>query len=187
MASIYKLRPQEFIKYQQHLLSLDAESKYMRFGFHASDAKITELVNAWQDNSKEHVIFVIENSELEVIAVGHISTELPQVEIALSVLKQYQGKGLGSSLMSKCVAWCQNRGVKSVGMVCLPQNYAVKKIAKQHGLVVTENGESAAILNVPDMNTLSVLDEYFSDRISLLDHLAKSQIMVMNRLRSQFK
>ena len=172
---VYRLTPPDFDRYRTHLLALDKHSRYLRFGHHIQDEMIITLCDRFKANPKEHKLFVIENEDLEVIAAGHISLEGGELELAFSVLKEYQGQGMGSSLMSRTVEWCQNRGIKGGCMVCLSTNVAIKKLAAKHGILINNSGETLADIRIPDATSASVLHEVVGSNLSKFDHLGKLQ------------
>jgi len=162
---VYQLPLAQYDRYQQHLLSLDEQSKYTRFGFFIKDDAVNELCDKFISNPEQHKIFVIEDQNLRVIAAGHIALENNQTELAFSVLKEYRCQGLGSSLMQRCINWCQNRGIKNGYMVCLSTNIAIKKLASKHGVLINDHGETTAEIRIPEPNTSSVLHEVFNSSL----------------------
>lgn len=173
---IYRLPRSEFHRYKTHLLSLDEESRYMRFGFHIKNETITELVDSWEKDFGNHKIFVIENDDLEVVGVAHISRVDDPVELAFSVLKEYQHRGMGDALMERAVEYCQNRGIKIGCMVCLNSNDKIKRLARKHDILVrTDNGDTVGEVSIPSLTPLSMWKEYVEDNMAKLDHLGKTQ------------
>lgn len=172
---VYKLQPHEYDRYRKHLLALDEESRYTRFGFHAKDEIIEQLCTTFETNTKEHKIFVIEDEDLNVVAAGHISLAGGETELAFSVLKEHRKKGMGSSLMSRCVEWCQNRNIKGGCMVCLSTNTAIKKLAGKHGILINDGGETLADIKIPTATASSVVHEVVESNLAKLDHLGKLQ------------
>ena len=172
---VYKLKPTEYSKYTEHLLKLDDESRYTRFGYSARDENIIQLVDRILSKADRHKIFVIENEELDVIAAGHISLEDNEVELAFSVLKEYQHRGMGHSLMKRCIEWCQNRNIKNGFMVCLSTNTAIKKLASKHGILHSEAGETVADIKIPDADPFSVMHEVVDSHFARVDHIGKLQ------------
>ena len=175
MHLVYRLRPQEYSKYRAHLLALDADSRYTRFGYHITDELINGLCDKFEKNYNEHKIFVIENESLEVIAAGHIALEGGETELAFSVLKEYRKQGMGSSLMARCIEWCQNRSIKGGCMVCLSTNTAIKKLASKHGVLINDGGETLANITIPDPTPASVMHEMLESNMAVVDHLGKMQ------------
>lgn len=172
---VYRLQPHEYHRYCKHLLSLDEESRYTRFGFHAKDEIIKQVCDGVEANPKEHKIFVIENDDLEVVAAGHISLAGGETELAFSVLKEYRKQGMGDALMSRCIEWCQNRSIKGGCMVCLSSNTAIKKLASKHGILVNDGGETLADIKIPAATAISVMHEVVESNMAKFDHMGKLQ------------
>jgi GNAT superfamily N-acetyltransferase len=161
---------------------LDADSRYLRFGYAVSDTVIDTVCDRIEQQPLKHKIFVIENDDCEVIAAGHISLVDNPVELAFSVLKEYQGQGMGSALMKRCIEWCQNRSIKTGCMVCLSHNKAVKAMAKKHGVLIEASGEIEAQLTIPSLNPGSVIKEIAEDNIAMFDHMGKAQRKIAKML-----
>lgn len=171
MHTVYRLTPNELHRYRQHLLSLDADTRYMRFGFAITDNLIESVCDKIEQAPNLHKIFVIENNQLEVIGAGHIALTDNNVEFALSVFKQYRGRGIGKALLRKCKQWCQNRNIKKGNMVCLANNLPMRKLAAKEGLILsTSQGESEAVVTLPDANVYSVINELIENQWAVWTH-----------------
>lgn len=175
MHTVYRLTPQEYPRYRTHLLALDPASRYNRFGHAAQDTVINMLCDRFETNTANHKLFVVENDDVEVVGAGHISIEGQQMELAFSVLAPYQGQGIGSALMQRCVEWCQNRNIKTGCMTCLSTNSAIQRLARRHGILVQEHGEVLADIKIPDPDAFSVMHELVESNVAGLDHLGKLQ------------
>jgi len=175
MHTVYRLTHIEYHKYRAHLKKLDKDSRYLRFGYPISDEMIDRVCDRVESNLLKHKIFVIEDEDCNVIASGHISLEDEPVELAFSVLKQYQGQGMGSALMARCIEWCQNRSIKTGCMVCLSRNIAIKKLAQKHGVLLEQAGDAEATLTIPELNSGSVMHEVAEDNFAMFDHMGKAQ------------
>lgn len=171
--SVYQLMPSEYHKYRTHLLMLDRESRYTRFGYYVSDYTIGQLCDQVESNCNAHKIFAIEDDDLNLLAVGHISLEGGETELAFSVLTPYRKQGMGSALMSRCIEWCQNRNIKRGSMVCLSTNTAIKRLASKYGILVNENGETMADIKIPELSLGSVVHEVVDSNLARIDHLSK--------------
>ena len=181
---VYRLRPEEYHRYRTHLLALDDQSRYTRFGTMAKDETINHLCDRFEANPKEHKIFVIEDETLRVIAAGHIALEGGETELAFSVLNEYRQQGMGSSLMKRTIEWCQNRNIRGGCMVCLSTNTAIKRLAAKHGVLVNDGGETLANITIPEPTPSSVLHEVVDSSMARADHLGKVQ---RNFVRSLYK
>jgi len=173
---IYRLPQSELHRYRAHLLLLDDESRYMRFGFHISNDIINQLCDKWELNSDNHKIFAIENENLEVVGVAHVSMESDIPELAFSVFKEYQHKGMGDALMKRAIEYCQNKGIKHGYMVCLPSNSKIKGLARKNNILIhTEDRDCEGDITIPSPTPISVWHEYVEDSLGKLDHLGKTQ------------
>ena len=172
---VFELPYHEYDRYRKHLLALDIDSRYLRFGYHITDEIINTLCDGFERNFQSHRVFVVEDDNLDVVAAGHISLHDRPIELAFSVLKEYQAKGMGSSLMGRVVEWCQNRGIKQGCMVCLKHNAAIKKLARQHGILVQDGAETLADIQIPAANAVSLIHEAAVSNLAKFDHLGKIQ------------
>ena len=172
---VYRLLPADYGRYRKHLLALDEQSRYLRFGYHIRNETINTLCDTFEANPQQHKIFVIENDDLDVVGAGHISLAGEETELAFSVLKEHQGQGMGSSLMKRCIEWCQNRNITAGCMVCLTTNDAIKKLAKRHGILINEGGETLADIRIPEPSAVSVMSEVVDSNLAKFDHLGKLQ------------
>ena len=173
---IYKLDKSEFHRYKLHLLSLDEESKYMRFGYHIRTEQIRELCKRWEANYEKNIVFAIENSDLEVVGIAHISLEETPAELAFSVFKECQGQGMGDALMKRAIEYCQNHSIKTGCMVCLGSNDAIKHLARKNNILVkSDNGDASAEIAIPAPNPISIWKEAVTNSLANIDHLGKAQ------------
>lgn len=171
MHAIYRLCVWDYAKYRDHLLALDSESRYMRFGFSIKDETIEELCNKWRSKASQHVVFAIENDNLEVVAVAHISLEEAVPELAFSVLKEYQRQGMGDALMKRAIEYCQNRGIEHCYMVCLSSNNKMRQLARKNSAVIeTEEGDSVGRVKIPSPTWNSIWHEYMVTSLGAIAH-----------------
>lgn len=179
--TIYKLEKSEFHRYKLHLLSLDEESRYMRFGYHIKTEQIRDLCNKWRDNADKHIIFAIENSDLEVVGIAHVSLEDTPAELAFSVLKECQGQGMGDALMKRAIEYCQNHGIKTGCMVCLGSNDKIKGLARKHGIKLqTSHGETVADIELEPATPLSVMHEAYVSQLAAFEHFSNMGRKIAN-------
>ena len=166
----------------QHLLALDTASRYLRFGYAATDEQIERYTDSVDFDQDE--IFGIFNRRLELIGLTHLAyrpSGLPggratarpgtMAEFGVSVLPQARRRGYGARLFEHAVLHARNRGVATLFIHALTENTAMLKIARNAGAVVERNGsESEAWLALPPDTFGSHLDEAFGDRAAELDY-----------------
>ncbi len=70
---------------------------------------------------------------------GHVDDETPS--FAISLLKEYRGKGIGTKLMIKMLELLKAKGYKRASLAVQKANYAVKMYEKVGFKTVDENSE----------------------------------------------
>lgn len=179
MLSVRILPSFQLDQYRDHLLALSDESKFSRFGYHIKDEAIEKFVDRIKSVADKHIIFVMHDDDLNIIAAGHISIEDPMMELAFSVSDSHQGHGYGNALMLRCLEWCRNRDILEGYMVCLPNNKKMNVLAKKHGLIMRqEDGETTASIKIPPATLDSCLNEIYASNYS--------EFVYYNRLANKF-
>lgn len=181
MTVIRRLMHYEYDVYRAHLMSLDAESKRLRFAYPIADETITELCNRISRDKDKHVIFIAENDNLEIVGVGHISIDGDQSELAFSVLPESQGTGVGNALMKRCIEHCRNRGITKGYMVCLSHNQKIKHLCTKNGIKMhTEYGETVADIELPPGDAISVMHEAYVSQLAAFEHFSNMGKKIAN-------
>ncbi len=164
---------------ENHLLSLDAHDRYLRFGYAAQDTQIRSYV-AQLDFERDE-IFGIYNRKLELIAMAHLamtsSPEYPScAEFGVSVLPSGRGKGLGARLFERAAMHAANDGVSMMFIHALSENKAMLSIARKAGATVQrEGGESEAYLVLPSANLGTRVSEAIEEQLAQTDYHVKVQ------------
>jgi len=170
---VRRVQDNEYSKYRKHLISLDAASRHLRFGFTVNDDTLNKLCDSWEADHPHHILFCVENSNLEFVAVGHIAIT-DGMELAFSVLKETQGTGMGDALMKRCIQWCRVNNKLSGCMVCLSHNRAIRHLCTKHGIHFTsEHGESEANITLDSPNMTTYVSEVADSNIGAFDYLVK--------------
>lgn len=163
----------EYHKYREHLLLLDPDSRQLRFGFAVSDQVLNNLCDKFEADSSNHILFCIENDNLEFVAMGHIAT-VAGMELAFSVLKEFQGQGMGDSLMRRCIQWCRTHNQLSGCMVCLSSNQAIRHLCVKHGIHFTSaHGETEATIKLDSPDADTYVSEANDSGLAILDYMSK--------------
>lgn len=163
---------------RQHLLQLDADDRFLRFGYAANDTQIGRYAD--QLNFARDEVFGIFNRRLELIAVAHLAygnTPEAGAEFGVSVLKKARGLGLGARLFARATRHARNRAVKTMYIHALSQNSAMLKIARNAGARVVYHGTEAEAhlqLPAPDMETR--LAQRLGNHVAELDYLLKKRL-----------
>ena len=171
--AVRRVLAHEYPKYRKHLKALDEHSKYLRFGYVIRDEQIDALCDQFEAEPEKNVLFAIENDDLDFIAIGHIAIQ-QELELAFSVLKGYQGQGMGSRLMKRVIQWCRIHGKLKGCMVCLSSNAAIKHLCLKHGIhIQTAHGETMADIELDSPNITTFIHEATDVNLAVADYMGK--------------
>ncbi len=162
-----------------HLKALEANDRYYRFGYQASDAQIDAYVDAL--NFERDEMFGIYNRHLRLIAMAHLayarsSSGLPLVELGISVLQKARGHHYGERLFERAMMHARNEGIGLMYLHVLSENTAMLKIARRCGAVFVRDGaESEAHLQLPPATLNTQLTELVEENLAQANYLVKRQ------------
>ena len=121
--------------FADHLIRLDPETRYDRFGLQVSDDYLRDyadmsfqpgsIVYGWfEDNLLRGA------AELRVFA-AHDQPLRKDAEAAFSVEKPWRRRGIGTELMSHVVLAARNRRIATLSILCLRHNRAMLALARK--------------------------------------------------------
>ena len=171
---VRRVLPNEYPKYCKHLKALDDASKHMRFGYLVTNESIELLCAKFEADPDNNILFCVEDNNLDFIGVGHIAFQDDQMELAFSVLKEYQGNGMGNLLMKRVIQWCRTHGNLKGCMVCLSSNAAIKHLCLKYGIhIQSEHGETLADIELDSPNITTFLTEATDSNLAVMDYMGK--------------
>jgi GNAT superfamily N-acetyltransferase len=95
-------------------------------------------------------------------------------EIALLVEPAWQERGIGDALFDLVLTTAQNRGIKSIYMLCLRENKRMQHLAKKHDAVLQfDIGEVEAALTPPWPTPMSLFYEMFTETRGYLQLISR--------------
>ncbi len=162
-----------------HLLALDADDRYLRFGYMATDEQVERYVSGLDFERDE--IFGVYNRKLELIAVAHLAfSDQPEhrscAEFGVSVLKKVRGRGFGSRLFERAVIHARNEGVELLFIHALTENTPMIRIARNAGATLERSGsETDAHLRLPAATLDSRMSEIVGEQLAQTDYRLKVQ------------
>lgn len=170
---VRRVLPNEYHKYTTHLKALDADSRQLRFGFTIKEETLDTLCKMFEDNPSKHILFCVENDELDFIAIGHVALG-DEMELAFSVLKEYQGQGIGDKLMKRCIRYCRTHQILKGNMVCLSHNKAIKHLCTKNRIHFTnDHGESEANIHLDEPHFSTFITEGIAINNAVMDYMGK--------------
>ena len=170
-----------------HLLALDPQDRYLRFGYPASDEQIRKYALSI-DFARDEVLGIF-NRRLQLIALAHLAyaqsmpgsdPERTMAEFGVSVLPQSRGRGLGRRLFDAAGLHARNRGIDTLFIHALSENRPMLRIAAAAGAIVErDGGESAAWLRLPANTFSSQVEQALERHLGELDFQFKRQAQVL--------
>ena len=176
---IRSLGPRHRERIATHLVALDAQDRYLRFGYAANDEQIARYVDGLDFERDE--IFGVYNRKLELIAMAHLAfSDEPGhqscAEFGVSVHARYRGRGYGGRLFERAVMNARNEGVEMLFVHALTENTAMIRIARNAGATLERAGsETDAYLRVPPATLDSRMSEIALEQLAQTDYRLKVQ------------
>ncbi|MBL8276909.1 MAG: GNAT family N-acetyltransferase [Pelomonas sp.] len=171
----------------EHLLALEPEDRYLRFGYPASDEQIRKYALSI-DFARDEVLGIF-NRRLYLIALAHVAYGQPvpgepqrtMAEFGVSVLAQSRSRGLGRRLFDAAGLHARNRGIDTLFIHALSENRPMLRIAAAAGATVErDGGESAAWLRLPKDTISSRVEQALERHLGELDFQFKRQAQVIS-------
>lgn len=162
-----------------HLLALDSDDRYLRFGYPATDEHIGRYVDGLDFDRDD--IFGIYNRKLELIAMSHLAfsgqaEHSSCAEFGVSVLKRARGRGYGSRLFERAMMHARNEGVDLMFIHALTENTAMLKIARNAGATLERSGsETDAFVRLPPATLDTRMSEIVEEQVARTDYRLKAQ------------
>lgn len=162
-----------------HLLALNEQDRYLRFGFIAGDAQIQRYVDGLDFERDE--VFGVFNRRLQLIALAHLAyppDENPPkaAEFGGSVAAHLRGRGYGARLFEHAMLHARNRGIDTLFIHALSENLPMLRIARRAGATVERaGGESDAFLKLPPETLASQVEQFVGEGAAALDYQLKQQ------------
>ncbi|MBY6260831.1 GNAT family N-acetyltransferase [Azospirillum sp. 412522] len=165
MPVIRKIMPTELPQYRAHLLRLDRADRYARFTGTLSDEAV-ERHCAAIDWGRTVVLGAFEGGVLRgaVELCGDRILWPEQAEFGISIERDLQGKGVGSTLVRRILTAARNRGIRHVHMMCLTENVRMRALARRFGgRLALDCGEITSMFELPPPNQFSLALEALED------------------------
>ena len=162
-----------------HLFALNANDRYLRFGYAANDEQIARYVDSLNFDRDE--IFGVYDRQLELIAMAHLAFSTDPAlkscaEFGVSVLAHARGRGYGARLFERAVVHARNEGVEIVVIHALSENTAMLNIVRKAGARIERDGsESEAYLTLAPADLDSRISELLDEQIAQTDYRIKAQ------------
>jgi RimJ/RimL family protein N-acetyltransferase len=164
-----KLLPYETWRLNDHLLRLTAEDRCLRFFAGVSDAYIANHCRRI-DGLRAIVVGFFESGVLRGAAELYLASDFSgRAELAVTVEGAWQAHHFGTELLDHAITIAENRGMRTIEMVCLIDNRRMQHVARKFTdrLVIVDD-QAEAHLKVPFPTQLSVWQEAAMDGMGLM-------------------
>ena len=184
LVPICHLRPYNLPDIQKHLLSLNAQDRYLRFGYAANDGHIKNYVRSL--NFERDEIYGIFNRDLQILAMAHLAiniqanvsaTQQMAAEFGVSVHASARGRGYGYHLFQRALMHARNANAATILIHALSENAPMLKIARKAGATLERDGaETQALLKVPKGSLRTRIAELFTDQYAQTNYSIKEDV-----------
>lgn len=184
LVPICHLRPYNLPDIQKHLLSLNAQDRYLRFGYAANDGHIKNYVRSL--NFERDEIYGIFNRDLQILAMAHLAiniqanvsaTKQMAAEFGVSVHASARGRGYGYHLFQRALMHARNANAATILIHALSENAPMLKIARKAGATLERDGaETQALLKVPKGSLRTRIAELFTDQYAQTNYSIKEDV-----------
>ena len=184
LVPICHLRPYNLPDIQKHLLSLNAQDRYLRFGYAANDEHIKSYVRSL--NFERDEIYGIFNRDLQILAMAHLAINIQAngpakqqmaAEFGVSVLASARGRGYGYHLFQRALMHARNANAATILIHALSENTPMLKIARKAGATLERDGaETQALLKVPKGSLKTRIAELFTDQYAQTNYSIKEDV-----------
>lgn len=173
---IQHTRIEYLAEYARHLKSLSDEDRYTRFGYAASTQAIDQMILNIVYNQADHHIFTY-YTDSKIVGFGHLAREESDWELAVSVDREYQGRGIADELMSHMISWGKTHGVEIVYMHCITENQKIQHLARKHGLKTWDRSghELTARVQLPEPTVFDYTANFVREQGELAADMVKLQ------------
>lgn len=161
-----KLRTGERDELRKHLLRLTVDDRCMRFCGTVSEAHIDYYCTHADDRYRLVVGYFVDGTLRGAGEIVFLAdpTWRSGCEIALSVEKPYQNRGVGSELLRRLLVLARNRGAATVLMLCLRENRKMQTLADKFEAELKFDGSDVSGTLYPRWPTsASLMEETLSD------------------------
>lgn len=180
-----KLWPGEAAVLAEHLLRLDRDDRLLRFGRPVGDAAIRAYCN-----DTEWLRSVVLGGFLggTMRAAGEIKLLdgrwPPRAEIAVTVERPYQDRGVGTRVLRRLIVIARNRFVERIYMICMADNRKMQRVARKFGtILVFSDSQVEGRIIPPFPDAWSIFGEAAEDALALAQSAATSFLGVAREPR----
>lgn len=182
MTKIIKVDLYSVGDYAKHLKNLEPEDKYSRFGTNMSDSSIDNIILQMVYHTNEHELWVAVDGKQNVQGWGHMAKDGSSWELACSVEKKAQRKGVGNQLIQEMLEWAKVHNIDEVYMHCIENNKAIQHLAQKNNLSTRERGygERVAAIELSDPSFFEKNSQLLKEYVRLVDDMTELRLRIVS-------
>lgn len=175
MNVIYPLAENDRDEIIEHLLSLSAGDRRLRFGTPTSDSAVAHYVEGIAFG--HDAVFGVRDENDTLVGMTHVAQAVELAELGLSVAEVQRGRGLAQAMFRRAALHARNRGIRELYMHCLAENAVMMHVARKAGMrIVIDGPERDAWLALPRATPLSIGEELQASQLMLFDFALRSVV-----------
>jgi RimJ/RimL family protein N-acetyltransferase len=169
MRAFRKVLPYEIWRLREHLLRLTPADRRLRFFAGVNDDYIDNHCRRL-DALRAIVVGFFEDGVLRGSAELHLAGDFGgRAELAITVEGDWQGHQIGTELLGHAITVAENRGMRTIEMVCLIDNRRMQHVARKFtDRLDLVDDQAEAHLKVPYPTQLSLWQEATMDGMGLM-------------------
>jgi len=150
------IRPEDGFEHEVFFHMMDPEDVLLRMFTQMRELSPSQLARMTQIDYDREMAFVATRQRagggFETLGVARVIADPDnlQAEFAIAVRSDLKGKGLGTILMQRLIAYCKSRGTGEIVGEALPRNTALIELARGLGFEVRRSpGEDTVAMRLP--------------------------------------
>jgi len=147
--AVRPIRPEDGTRLAEFYASAPASDLRLRFFSSRREVPRSELARYCQiDYEREMTFVAMDGDRIAGEARAVCDPDNIQAEFAIQLASDWQRRGLGRQLMARLLSYLELRGTQSVTGVCLQENEAMARLARQCGFKVDVGHEGTLELHL---------------------------------------
>ena len=163
-------------EYSKHLKNLPDDDKYSRFAARLTDFAIDQMILHMVYTPYDHELWFVRDHAGNYIGFGHMARNPDDSwELAVSVDKEHQRKGVGNKLIEEMLAWAKFHKISEVYMHCIEDNKVIQHLALKNELQTRSrgDGERTAAIEVPEPSFMEVNSQLWKEQKEIFNEFGK--------------
>ena len=136
---IRPIRPEDSAQHRAFLDKVSIEDMHTRFFRYVRELSTQDLASLTQIDYERAMAFIAIGTDAEGrpetlgVVRAHADPDNTEAEFAILIRSDWGGRGLGTALLSKIVAYCRSRGLRRIWGEVLTENSRMLRLAKDLG------------------------------------------------------